>query len=347
MIERTFETMNAVTQARIIIVGAGLRGRMFADVVEKEREAEFLGFVDPYLSSDTEVIIAGRPVPHWESAEEAFVDVDPTAVIIATPDFLHADAVVQFAQRGCAIMLEKPVATTEEDSARIEEAVNAAGVYCMVAFENRWNTPFVKVRDAVESGDAGSPIFQSARLSNSYFVPTTMLSWAAQSSPLWFLMPHTIDLVQWIAGSNITSVTAMGSRGVLAERGIDTLDVVHALAHLADGSTASLTSAWVLPDGHPAPVDFTYELVGTRSSLFTDVGRSGLQVHSDRHRTLGLLDGVFDGFNSSAPAWMARRFIADLIAGREPETPLQTGLQVNRVLFAIERSLASGSTEIV
>jgi hypothetical protein len=58
-------------------------------------------------------------------------------------------------------------------------------------------------------------------------------------------------------------------------------------------------------------------------------------------------DGVFDGENSSAPAWMARRFVRDLHEGRDPETPLSTGLQVNQVLFAIERSLESGEPQTV
>ncbi|SEB09596.1 Gfo/Idh/MocA family protein [Leifsonia sp. 21MFCrub1.1] len=331
---------------RVLIVGAGLRGRIFADVIAGDPETELVGFVDPAFPAGS-VAIGERQFPVWPNLVTAFDQVSPNAAIIATPDFLHADAVVALANRGVAIMLEKPVATSVEDTQRISEAVETAGVYCMVAFENRWNTPFVKVRRAIESGSSGRPVFQTANLSNTYFVPTRMLAWAGKSSPLWFLMPHTVDLVQWLAGSDIVRVFALGSRGVLASRGVDTWDVVHALAVHQDGSTSSLTSAWVLPEGHPAPVDFTYEYVGTEASSLVDVGRSGVQFFADRHTTDGVLDGVFDGINSAAPAWMARRFLSDLKRGHEPETPLATGVQVNKVLFAIERSLSSGNSEVV
>lgn len=319
---------------------------MFADVIAQDG-AEVVGFVDPALPAGLKVEIGRREHRVWADIDGAFNESEPNAAIIATPDFLHAAALEALAQKGCAVMLEKPVATTPEDTERIKQAVETSGIYCMVAFENRWNTPFVKIRAQVASGHAGKPVFQAARLSNTYFVPTKMLSWAAKSSPIWFLMPHTVDLVQWIAGANITEVTALGSRGILAARGIDTWDVVHVLARLADGSTASFTSAWVLPEGHPAPVDFTYELVGEKASAFTDIGRTGVQIFDEAHSTQGVLDGVFDDVNAAPPAWMARRFVSDLRAGREPETPLATGVQVNAVLFAVERSLASNNTEAV
>lgn len=333
-------------EPKVIVVGAGLRGRMFADVIAQDG-TEVVGFVDPALPAGSTVEIRGGEYPVWSDIDSAFDHSEPNAAVIATPDFLHAAVLEALAKKGCAVMLEKPVATTPDDTERIKHAVDASGIYCMVAFENRWNAPFVAIRAQVESGHAGRPVFQSARLSNTYFVPTKMLSWAARSSPIWFLMPHTVDLVQWIAGANITEVTAVGTRGILASRGIDTWDVVHVLARLADGSTASFTSAWVLPEGHPAPVDFTYEFVGEEASAFTDIGRSGVQLFDNTHTTRGVLDGVFDGVNSAPPAWMARRFLSDLRAGREPETPLATGLQVNAVLFAVERSLASNSTETV
>jgi len=339
--------VDALKNLRVGVIGAGIRGRMFADTIAGTPGAEFIGFVDPVIHAGTKILIRGSESVVFPQAGDLFRSTDVDAVVIATPDFLHADLVVESARHGAAILLEKPIATTEEDTERIRAAVVESGVYCMVAFENRWNTAFVKIHDLVASGAAGKPVFQAARLSNTYWVPTKMLSWASQSSPLWFLLPHTVDLVQWVAGSRIAKVTAVGTRGLLAARGIDTWDVVHVIATLEDGSTAALTSAWVLPEGHPAPVDFTYEFVGEKQSAFTDVGRNGVQFYGSAHRTEGILDGVFDGSNSAAPAWMTRRFLADLREGRSPETPLADGIAVNEVLFAIERSLQTGLPQAV
>ncbi|MCQ6307694.1 gfo/Idh/MocA family oxidoreductase, partial [Bacillus cereus] len=71
------------------------------------------------------------------------------------------------------------------------------------------------------------PVSQSVTLSHTLFVPTTMLSWSGSSSPIWFLMPHVLDLAFWLAEAEPVSGYARGRRGVLAARGIDTWDLVH------------------------------------------------------------------------------------------------------------------------
>ena len=331
---------------KVGIVGAGLRGRMFADVVASIPGVDIVGFADPFQKS-SDLSVASGSAPVFADTAALLDTARPDAVILATPDHAHAQPAVEVARRGIAMMLEKPVATSTEDTRAIRGAVRTGGAPCMVAFENRWSAPFMKIHDLVQSGDLGRPVFQSANLSNSYHVPTVMLRWAASSSPLWFLMPHTIDLVTWLSDSRITTVMARGTRGLLAARGIDTWDVVHVVAELDNGSTATLTSSWVLPDGSPSIVDFTYELVGSSSSVRTDIGRSGIQHFADRHTTLGVLDSQPNGQNNSAPAWMARSFIDSIMTGSPVLTSIEDGIAVNDVLFAIERSLASGRSENV
>ncbi|MEO7006720.1 MAG: Gfo/Idh/MocA family oxidoreductase [Terrimesophilobacter sp.] len=340
------EAVATVVGLKVGIVGAGLRGRMFADVIAGIPGADIVGFADPYQTSP-DLPVASRPTPVFADTTALLDSVRPDAVILATPDHAHAPPAVEVARRGIAMMLEKPVATTIDDTRAIRDAVRAGGAPCMVAFENRWSAPFMKIHDLVQSGILGRPVFQSANLSNSYHVPTVMLHWAASSSPLWFLMPHTIDLVTWLSDSWVTTVMARGTRGLLAARGIDTWDVVHVVAELDDGSTATLTSSWVLPEGSPSIVDFTYELVGSRSSVRTDIGRSGIQHFADRHVTLGVLDSAPNGQNTSAPAWMARSFVDSIMTGSPVFTTIEDGIAVNNVLFAIERSLASGRSENV
>lgn len=331
---------------RLGVVGAGLRGRMFADVTADIPGVEFVGFADPFHAT-SQLAVAGRPKRLFGSTSELLDHGRPDAVILATPDHAHAAPAVEVAQRGVAMMLEKPIATTIDDTRAIQDAVRRGGAPCMVAFENRWNPPFVKIHELVQSSALGTPVFQSANLSNTYHVATNMLGWAASSSPLWFLMPHTVDLVMWLGGSPIRTVMATGSKGLLAARGVDTWDVVHVMAELENGSTATLTSAWVLPDGAPSIVDFTYELVGSTSSVRTDIGRSGIEHFTNRHATIGTLDAKQNGTDTSAPAWMARSFVHSIMSGSPVPTTIADGIAVNDVLFAIERALSSGRTEYV
>jgi predicted dehydrogenase len=169
-----------------------------------------------------------------------------------------------------------------------------------------------------------------------------MLSWAARSSPAWFLMPHTIDMLTWFAGSTPVSVVAVASRGHLAARGVDTDDVVHALITYADGTTSSVTSAWTLPDTAPAIVDFRFEFVGTAGSLSGNPIRQGLDIVTDRTRALAPLGDTVGRAQTGAPVWMAQEFALDLRDGRRTAPGVDQGVLVTEVICAIQESVREG-----
>ncbi len=320
------------------IVGAGLRGRMFASALSGQPGVEVVGFAEPSpRAAEGARAATGLPV---HPDHRALLDAaDPDAVIVATPDFAHREPAVDVAAAGKHLLVEKPLATTLDDAHAIADAVRAGGGRCLVGFENRWNPHVVRALAAVESGALGRPVTASAVLSNTYHVPTRMLSWAARSSPAWFLMPHTVDLVTALTGQRPVSVTAAGSRGLLAARGVDTWDVVHALVVFDGGATASLSSAWVLPDAHEGIVDFRFSLIGTDGSVRADVGHQGLTVVTDALRSEWPLAGRIGPADVGAAPWMAQHFAHALLEGAELGPDVEHGLLVTRTICAIERSL--------
>jgi predicted dehydrogenase len=261
---------------------------------------------------------------------------------VATPDFAHRRVAVEVAEAGKHMLIEKPVATTLDDARAIAAAVHRSGVRCLVGFENRWNPHVVQAKIAMES--LGEPITASATLSNSFFVPTTMLSWAARSSPAWFLLPHTLDLVLWLTGGKPVSVSAVGSRGVLAKRGIDTWDVVHALVTLDDGSTATLSSAWTLPDAGDGIVDFRFQVIGTEGSVTADLSHQGLVVVSDKYRSPWPVSGRIGRSQVGPAVWMVQDFAAGLVDGGDLGPDIDHGVLITEIICAIEDSITTGQT---
>jgi predicted dehydrogenase len=171
-----------------------------------------------------------------------------------------------------------------------------------------------------------------------------MLSWAAKSSPAWFLMPHTLDLVLWLNGRTPVSVSAVGSRGVLAKRGIDTWDVVHALVTFDDGSTATFSSAWTLPDAGDGIVDFRFQVIGTEGSVTADLSHQGLTIVSDKTRSPWPLSGRAGRAMVGAPVWMVQDFAAGLVDGSDLGPGVDHGVLITEVICAIEESIATGQT---
>lgn len=326
---------------RFGIVGAGLRGRMYAEALEDEPGVEVVAFAEA-SERVAEATRTATGLPVVASHTKLLERFDLDAAIVATPDFAHREAAISIAEAGKHLLVEKPLAMTLDDAWAIRDAVAAGGASCLVGFENRWNPHVVQAKRAIEAGTLGTHITSSATLSNSWFVPEQMLSWAARSSPAWFLMPHTVDLVLWLSGRSPVSVVAIASEGVLRARGIETLDVVHALLTFDDGTTAALSSAWTLPEGADAIVDFRFQFVGTEGMISADPIHQGLDIITDRRRAEGTLAGRIGKSLVGAPVWMVQEFAAGLQRGVTIGPGVEQGVLVTEVICAIEESIATG-----
>lgn len=323
------------------IVGGGIRGRMYAQSLHGFPDVRVRAVCD--LNPQAAQKVADEFglasfTDHRTMLERAGLD----AVIVATPDFAHREVAVDAAASGAHLLIEKPLATTAEDCAAISDAVQRAGVQCMVGFENRWNPAIRRIHDLSASGELGDVLTQNILLSNTYYVPTTMIPWAAKSSPAWFLMSHTVDAAVWVANKRVTSVFASGSRGCLAELGVDTWDVIHALLAFDDGTTANLTSTWVLPDSSPSVVDFQYKTVGTKSAVDVDLQDHGIRHAGEAYKWPGLLGGEIDGRLQGPPTWMVQSFVTRLNAGEPVGPGLEQGALVTDIVLAVLESLRTG-----
>lgn len=328
------------------IVGAGLRGQLFAHALRDLPGVEVAGFAEPSTRTGQAAFEATGVAVHPDH-HALLSATSPDAVIIATPDFAHREVAVDVAAAGCDLLVEKPLATTIEDATAIADAVHASGVRCLVGFENRWNPHAYRAHETVASGALGAPITSNATLSNSYFVPTRMLAWASRSSPAWFLMPHSLDLLMWLNDSRVTSVSAVLTRGILAQRGIDTDDVVHALLRFDNGATATLTSTWILPDAGEGIVDFSFGFIGTEGSISADLSHQGLSVITDRIHAEWPLSGPIGRTQVGPPVWMVEHFARALQDGSELGPDVDHGLAVTRTICAIQEAAGTGRSVTV
>lgn len=338
----TSGTIGVGEDLRVGIAGCGIRGSLFAAALAHQPGVRVVGMCDPATKTRRQIaqVFSGAVVPHHDELIGLGLD----AFIVATPDFAHREVAVAAAGAGLQLMVEKPIATSTADAEEIQHAAVAAGVSCFVAFENRWNPYFRKLRRMVVAGELGDIVSVTGVLSNSYYVPSTMLSWASRSSPAWFLMPHLLDLATWLSGQTPRSVTARGRRGELVSRGIDTWDAVHALIDLGGSTIANLQTAWVLPDGRPSIVDFRLDVVGTRGAVSVDHGDQGLHVATaDTYRSLTSLPEDVDGGEQSMAAWMVRAWARGLLAGDPVGPGAAYGVQITRAVEAVHQSAETGT----
>lgn len=321
---------------RFGIIGCGLRGRLFGRALKGMFGVEVASVWD--LASERSDALALELSARRASSLDDLVGSGLDAVVVATPDAAHVEPVEAAAARGIHIFLEKPVATTSADALRIRNAVRSSGVLCTVACLNRWHPAFASLISTFADGGIGNVVSLNARLSNSLAVPTRMLSWAASSSPGWFLMPHSLDLVVALAGEGPARVTAVGHRGVLAERGIDTWDALQAVIAFEGKSIASVESLWILPESSPSAVCFQFEAVGRNGAVKVEDSRQGLEVLGEKllhPRTLVQdLRGQISGPNLS----MITDFVGSVRSGKQCEPGVDTGVRVVQLIEAIHTS---------
>ena len=120
----------AAAAVRYLVVGAGNRGKVYARyALEHPTLATVVGVAEP-RSYSRELIAKQHNIPaehvfsDWREA--AAVPRFADAVVITTLDNMHLEPAVAFARRGYHILLEKPMAVSEEHCRAIVAAVEEA-----------------------------------------------------------------------------------------------------------------------------------------------------------------------------------------------------------------------------
>ncbi len=162
-------------------------------------------------------------VPRWyTSAQELIDDPEVNAIYIATPPSSHATYAIMAMKAGKPVYVEKPLAASYEDCARINRISEETGVPCFVAYYRRYLPYFQKVKDIIDQQVIGKTINVQVR----FAVPPRELDYANADNLPWRLQPdiagggyfydlapHQLDLLQHIYGVIIEA------RGIRANRG--------------------------------------------------------------------------------------------------------------------------------
>jgi predicted dehydrogenase len=207
--------MSVPKKVRFGVVGAGLWGEVHAEIYSQHPYAELAAVCDTDAARARKVAAAYGHVRVYTDFRELARDPGVDAVAVVTPDFAHRAPIVEAARAGKHVITEKPLATTAEDAEAIAAAVREAGITLMVDFHARWNPPFAIARRNIEEGTLGRILSAYFRLNDTISVPTSMLSWAASSSILWFLGSHTVDTLRFLLADEVRRVYSESRSGVL------------------------------------------------------------------------------------------------------------------------------------
>jgi len=257
------------------IIGAGFMGMLHARALSQLPDARVIGVSDPAVKE--------RPrLPGQAEALEVFPDRgkllardDIQAVVIASPENLHRDAVVDAARAGKHILLEKPIATTLEDADAIMGEAARRKVKLMIAHILRYDVRYAQIKSAVEEGVIGRPMVCYARR-NTSIAEARRLGGRVEVEE--YISVHDIDQIFWFFNDKAVKVSAEISEGpVKKELGVH--DFIWITIRFQNGGLAVVETGWGLSEAmakwrRPSTWggfgDVCMELIGEKGSLYLD-----------------------------------------------------------------------------
>ncbi len=138
------------------IIGAGYFSRFHVDAWARMPDVEIVGICDAELARCADAARAFVQPP--ELFTDAATMLDALAldfVDIVTPPATHAALCGLAAQRGLAVICQKPLAPTVAEASAIAAQVQVSGMRLMVHENFRWQPWHVEIRRLVESGLLG------------------------------------------------------------------------------------------------------------------------------------------------------------------------------------------------
>jgi predicted dehydrogenase len=143
---------------------------------------------------------AQSPNPAHTRIDSLLADPQLDAVIIATPDKLHAEQTIAAAKAGKHVLVEKPMATDVESAKAMVKACADAGVLLAVGYHLRWHSGHRKIANAVQAGEFGALRHMRVQWT---WQANDSLDWRAspEVGRWWSLAAvgtHCLDLIRWI-----------------------------------------------------------------------------------------------------------------------------------------------------
>lgn len=225
-----------MTRTRIAIAGAGYIGQAHMAVARASASVMLSAIVDPAPAAAD--IAAQAGVPLYQSLEELLARDRPDGLILATPNPLHVPQALQCIDAKLPILLEKPIATTVAEGAKLVQRVKETGARVLIGHHRAHSPIMAKACEVIASGQLGQlvAVMGSATFlkPDHYFADAP---WRREpgAGPILLNMIHEVHNLRMMCG-DIVAVQAFASH---ATRGFAVEDTVSINLRFASGVLGS------------------------------------------------------------------------------------------------------------
>lgn len=228
--------MSTPHELRIAVAGAGYIGQAHIAAIAVQPDCRLSAIVDPAPAAGEIARQAGVPV--WRDLSELIAHDRPDAVVLATPNRLHAPQAAQCMHARLPILLEKPVTATVAEAQRLAALVERCGARVLVGHHRAHSPIMGRAASLIAEGRLGALVAVTG--SAMFFKPDAYFDegpWRREAGggPILLNMIHEVHNLRMLCG-DIVAVQAFASH---ATRGFPVEDTVAINLRFASGALGS------------------------------------------------------------------------------------------------------------
>lgn len=324
---------------KVAVIGAGMMGKNHLKTYKNLNGFELVGVYD-ICAEAAKTAAETFNIKAFASLEEVAANVD--AVSVVTTSVTHAEVGEFFLNRGIHCLMEKPLATTENECQRLIAAAERNNVTLLVGHIEQFNPAVEQLHKILD--DTSKICSLEARRMSAASGRITDVDVAMD------LMIHDAEIILSLVKSPVVNVQASAVRSAKSLSG---KDYITALLEFANGTTACLTASRitssrirtlnVTTDDNYIDMDFINQSIAVHSQgRMHGVNQNDLPENM-RYGLKGSVENLF--IMQAQPLASELIHFANCINGKE--TPRITGnqaLAALRVIWEIQDSLNFNSS---
>jgi predicted dehydrogenase len=211
-------------------------GQHHARVYDQIASTELAGVVD----ADSKVgarIARTYHTKAYQNHRRMLDDVQPDIVTVAVPTARHRDIALDALEAGCHVLIEKPIAATEDQALELIERAQSLGRKLMVGHIVRFDPAVQALKIRLEAGELGR-VFQVRCRRLGPFPPRIR-----DVGVVIDLATHDLDMIRYLTGQKVIRVYAETDQEIHSLHE----DILIGTMRLADGTIGILDINWLTP----------------------------------------------------------------------------------------------------
>lgn len=332
-------------KVKVGLIGYGYWGPNIARILSESDFAELAYCADLLESSRKQINEKHPHITTTDNYKVMLEDPSVEAVCIVTPTKSHYKIAKDALLAGKHVFVEKPLTYSLHDAQELERIAREKKLKLMVGHVFLFNPAVEYIKNVIDARELGE-------LRHLHFQRRNLGPIRQDVNAMWDLAPHDISMIIYFLNEMPESVVASGQSFI--QKNI--YDVVSVSLKFASGSIANMFFSWI----DPVKIrDVT--IVGSKKMLlFDDVEPTHKIKIFDKNvdilkntsgKTFGEYVIALRSGNTTIPEIPQKEplkeelmhFITCIVENRTPKTDGVNGIQVVRVLDAIQKSLDNSS----